>query len=363
MKFWTSNNIGQQPWIHSRKSDSIFILAPPFLALLLVLLFPKQFTNSPGLSPLFWLILVVFVDVAHVYSTLFRTYFNSENYRKNQSLYIAVPLTCYVTGVILYDIDGLLFWRTLAYLAVFHFIRQQYGFMSLYSRKEPRNTLNYLIDTLTIYSATLYPIIYWHLTPGRNFNWFIEGDFFQLSSTTLIKPLFYIYLALLLVYFIKESLELKKHKAMNIPKNLLICGTAVSWFFGIVFFNGDMAFTTLNVISHGIPYMALIWLSEKKHINQGIPKAKKFTKYKFVYFLLIIVFFAYLEEGLWDGLIWNEHNQLFSIFSNLPKLQNSQVLTLVVPLLSLPQSTHYVLDGFIWKRKIQPSIGNLRRIT
>ncbi|WP_288880196.1 hypothetical protein [Pedobacter panaciterrae] len=41
----------------------------------------------------------------------------------------------------------------------------------------------------------------------------------------------------------------------------------------------------------------------------------------------------------------------FSIFSSLPKVIDMSMLTLLVPLLALPQSTHYVLDGFIWKLK------------
>ena len=29
----------------------------------------------------------------------------------------------------------------------------------------------------------------------------------------------------------------------------------------------------------------------------------------------------------------------------------------LVPLLALPQITHYVLDGFIWRRKSNPGLG------
>jgi len=50
-------------------------------------------------------------------------------------------------------------------------------------------------------------------------------------------------------------------------------------------------------------------------------------------------------------LIWKEHGSIFAMFSSLPKIGNEQILSLLVPLLALPQSTHYVLDGFIWKIK------------
>ena len=68
----------------------------------------------------------------------------------------------------------MVFWRCLAYLAAFHFVRQQYGFMMLYGRRERQRRW---IDQAAIYAATLYPLAWWHLHP-RHFDWFIAGDFF-----------------------------------------------------------------------------------------------------------------------------------------------------------------------------------------
>jgi hypothetical protein len=136
----------------------------------------------------------------------------------------------------------------------------------------------------------------------------------------------------------------------------LILGTALSWFFGIVYFNGDLAFTTLNVISHGIPYMALIWFFEKKKHTIRQPVTSKllkvsFGKYGIVLFIFILFVLAYFEEGFWDGLVWKEHSGLFSPFAFLPQIEEKKLLSLLVPLLALPQATHYVLDGFIWRRQ------------
>jgi hypothetical protein len=175
----------RQPWINSRSSDSVFILMPPFLALLLVALFPRQFQESNEMPLIYWLFLIVFIDVAHVYSTLYKTYFNPVEYKEKQSLLISIPILCYVAGVIFYNIDATLFWRILAYLAVFHFIRQQYGFMRLYSRFENNSKLLSSIDSITIYASTIYPILFWHLNPDRNFNWLIDGDFLQYESQFL----------------------------------------------------------------------------------------------------------------------------------------------------------------------------------
>ncbi|MGM9478605.1 hypothetical protein ACS5PU_19435 [Pedobacter sp. GSP4] len=344
-----------QPWLNSALSDGIFILSPPFFSTLLVFLFPAQFQNSAGIPLAYWVFLIVFIDVAHVYSTLYRTYFNPGNLKKQYGLLIAIPLGCYIIGVMIYHIDGLWFWRILAYLAVYHFIRQQYGFMRLYSRNEQSTPLVKLIDKIAIYAATVYPLIFWHLSTVRHFNWFVEGDFFTFKNNALLSYSGIVYLLILVVYFVKETIIVIRSRRVNLPRNLIVLGTFLSWYFGIVYFNGDMVFTTLNVISHGIPYMALIWFFEKKKLDKASFKSKIsklcFGKFGIFYFLLILILFAYLEEGLWDGLVWKEHQSVFKPFSALPQITSSELLALLVPLLALPQATHYVLDGFIWKTK------------
>ncbi len=155
-------NLKSQPWLHSAVLDGLFILFPPFFALLVVFSLPKEFTSTTNMPLHYWFILIVCVDVAHVYATLYRTYFNEERLQSQYNLLISVPIICYLCAVFLYHIDVLLFWRILAYLAVFHFIRQQYGFMRLYSRKDKLDPIYKIIDQLIIYTATLYPILHWH---------------------------------------------------------------------------------------------------------------------------------------------------------------------------------------------------------
>jgi hypothetical protein len=343
----------KQPWLGGAAFDSVFILLPPFICLLIVLLLPTEFRSTSVMPLAGWVVLVLCIDVAHVYSTLFRTYFDKARFTRQKMLFTLVPILCYVAGALLYSFSGMLFWRLLAYLAVFHFVRQQYGFMRLYSRTEPSAKWQRWIDTVVVYASTLLPILYWHVTPGRNFNWFVEGDFMQWQSATFSSLIGWLYLALIILYLMKECLLVLRTKQLNLPRNLLILGTGVAWYFGIVYFNGDMAFTLLNVVSHGIPYMALIWLVARREQAAQSDKGVSvllFRAYGVLAFIGLLVLFAYFEEGLWDGLVWREHSTVFSIFKHLPQVTDKSVLALLVPLLSLPQSTHYVLDGFIWRR-------------
>ena len=304
-----------------------------------------------------WVVLVLLIDVSHVYSTLFRTYLDKETFRKQKQIMLLAPLLAWVAGMLLYTVSALLFWRVLAYLAVYHFIRQQYGFLQLYSRKEQPINLDRQVNSLTIYTATIFPILYWHLEGKRLFNWFIPGDFFAIPYPDLLPILTAFYFAVIFIYLLKEIWLVYRQKTLNIPRNLVITGTILSWYLGIIYYNGDLIYTTFNVVSHGIPYLALVWIyGRKKQVNADkngstIPKLEKllYRNRGVVLFLGIVAILAYLEEGFWDSLVWREHGEVFSFFAGLPQIQDSLVLAILVPLLALPQITHYVLDGFIWK--------------
>jgi hypothetical protein len=346
-----------QPWIGNRWTDILFILMPPFFCLLFIILFPTIFQNQDGMSDAWWVALILLIDVAHVYSTLYRTYFDPVAYKIHKNKLLAIPFVAFVAGVLLYSYHPLLFWRLLAYTAVFHFVRQQYGFMRIYSRRENSSWFFSIINTITIYTATIYPLLFWHLSADRKFNWFVEGDFLQLNaSANVLAVCTILYYLVLIIYCIKEIIFSIQNKTINLPRNAVIAGTTASWYIGIVYFNGDMAFTLLNVVSHGIPYMALIWIYGKKSASVTEVQPSRllqwvFSRYGLLLFLAIIFLLAFLEEGLWDITLWKEHTTVFGIF-NWGNIKLSEaLLTLVVPLLALPQITHYIIDGFIWKVK------------
>jgi hypothetical protein len=146
---------------------------------------------------------------------------------------------------------------------------------------------------------------------------------------------------------------------LNVPKNAVLLGTALSWYVGIVHFDGDLIFTVTNVVSHGIPYMALVWLyGERQRVRPDRPLILGrwsyrvfFSRFSAPIFVGLLLLLAYVEEGLWSGLVWREHLDVFGGLSALPTITARDTLTWLVPLLTLPQLTHYVLDGFIWKIK------------
>ena len=330
-------------WLNTPFFDSIFILSPPFIVLLLITIFQEKINYWQEEYPFWiWLFFIVFIDVAHVYATLFKTYFNPTERERLKKPLTLVPIVCLIIGILLFSLGIKIFWSVLAYVAVFHFIRQQYGFMKLYLKSE-ENTNRY-IENLSIYNATLYPMLYWFLSPKKNFNWFTDNEFLKYENHFVLHIITAFYFVIIVgyaLYIIKNYIQFSQ---FNLPKILLVTGTYLSWYMGIVYYNNDLIFTALNVVSHGVPYIGLVYINQKKENHlKFIPKLVYLKG--LVFFLGVILLLAFLEEYLWEVFVWNENfeSSSYSYFKNWHFL--------LVPLLMVPQFTHYVLDGIIWKRK------------
>ncbi|TPW21516.1 MAG: hypothetical protein FD126_601, partial [Elusimicrobia bacterium] len=138
-----------------------------------------------------------------------------------------------------------------------------------------------------------------------------------------------------------------RRESLHPGRLLVVAGTAAAWWTGIVACASDLAFTVTNVLAHGVPYFALLWLATPLPPGRAarLPRPAWAAA-----FLLVPLAFAYAEEGLWDFFIWREHAALFFGWTGSaePDL-GPAALALLVPLLALPQSTHYVLDAYIWR--------------
>jgi len=342
------------PWLFSRSVDlSVFLGSA--LASIALLAIGWQMGILNGDTPDWtWISAILLIDVAHVWSTSFRVYFDTEEFKRRIWLYTLAPVISYAVGVALYSEGELTFWRCLAYLAVFHFVRQQYGWVALY-RKKARETskLTWWIDAAAVYLATIYPLAFWMTSGDREFNWFVKNDFFSVPSLvgTVLFPLWII---ALVAYFGKSAFIYFRDGESNPGKDIVVATTAVCWYVGIVFLNSDYAFTVTNVIIHGVPYFALIWFYARVRRTNSAPVYKALTS-NWVVFLATLWLLAYFEELLWHRGVWHERSWIFGSYWEIGSLK-----TYLVPLLAIPQATHYVLDGFIWRRKNNPDIGLLK---
>jgi len=299
-----------------------------------------------------WVPAVLFIDVAHVWSTSFRVYFDKDELQRRPLLYAMVPVLGLAVGIALYSEGELVFWRSLAYLAVFHFIRQQYGWVALYRAKAGEtNRLGKWIDALAIYAATLYPLIYWHTHLPRRFWWFLTNDFATIP-TFIDRVASPIYWGAMALYVCRSLYGWLVQKKGTPGKDIVVVTTALCWYIGIVGYNSDYAFTVTNVVIHGVPYFALIYWYGRSRLRQTNGQGVfRIFAHGPAFFLITLWAIAYIEEMFWDRGVWQDRSWLFGSPWEVGTLK-----TLLVPLLALPQLVHYVLDGFIWRRKNNPGL-------
>ena len=331
-------------WLFSRNVDLSVFLGSAVLSLLLLAIGWQLGILNEDSPDWTWISAVLLIDVAHVWSTSFRVYFDAEEFKSRFWLYVLVPVFGYVVGVTLYSEGELTFWRVLAMVAVFHFVRQQYGWVNLYRAKlRERSKTTWWIDAAAVYLATIYPLAFW-MTNERNFNWFVANDFFVLP-VLVEQILFPVYVLALAAYFGKSVYLYFKEGFLNIGKDIVVATTAVCWYVGIVFFNSDYAFTVTNVIIHGVPYFALIYVYAKSR-RESAGRFYRSLSSNWVVFLASLWALAYVEELFWHRGVWHERDWLFGANWNAEDWK-----MYLVPLLAVPQLTHYILDGFIWRRK------------
>ena len=69
--------------------------------------------------------------------------------------------------------------------------------------------------------------------------------------------------------------------------------------------------------------------------------------------LIVVLLFALIEEYFWDLLVNNEKGEFFNLWLDFTLETNYSgfVRVFFIGLLSIPQITHYILDGYIWKGK------------
>lgn len=337
-------------WLFSKRIDLIGMYIPFALVWIAISCAPTGYLDLD--FPLWaWVLFVLGLDVSHVWSTVFRTYLDKDEFQNHKMVLLLAPIILFLTAFAFAFISIDAFWRMLAYLAVFHFIKQQYGFLALYRLRSGVKLLKFdrILDKLIIYLATGLPILIWHFSPDPSFNWFVYDDFIFLNKSQELyvgmKVVCSTLFAIVFTYWLIRNLRIKN----SLGAVLWVTFTILNWFGGIVFLESDIVFTITNIVGHGIPYLLLItfYKSEKERLQN--------RKNAFLKWILIISFAAILlaiiEEFFWDTLLNHEKSNFFEHFT--PYFEyfsgSKSVEALLLAILVLPQLWHYFIDGIIWK--------------
>jgi hypothetical protein len=343
--------VARGPWIVSRRFD-LALLALPAALTLLCLALPAP--ASP--LPLGWfLLLVVAFDVAHVWTTLYLSYLDRETFARRRLLFLLpVPLAVLVSYR-LHVHSPALFWTLLAYVAIHHFISQQWGFIALYRlRAGERDPVDRTLDRWALWAGALGPLLWWHASPARTFDWFGHGEEFLFALDPALRPDIVAATATVgVVWVVRQAWRAARGDAPCAGKVLWMVASWLSWSVGIVWGQSPLVSLAAINLLHGVPFLGLVWFRLNRRFEAPAARARSpllglLAQRGMVWaFYGLVLALALLEEGLWDGTHWGTYVR--GLTGLAPPDLGDRATSLLVAVLVTPQIVHYVLDGWLWR--------------
>eukprot|EP01060_Flectonema_neradi_P015674 TRINITY_DN22320_c0_g1_i1.p1 TRINITY_DN22320_c0_g1~~TRINITY_DN22320_c0_g1_i1.p1 ORF type:complete len:380 (+),score=25.04 TRINITY_DN22320_c0_g1_i1:39-1142(+) len=354
--------VAEKKYIFSKNMDMVAHVLP-IIAGAVVAPFMWMYVDKNSMPLWGYLFIVVFCDVGHVWGTIFRCYLDTAENKRRWALYNLTPVAVFVTTFVLhYWVSVGLCWMVIGYIAIFHFIRQQWGFLCLYRARAGEST-DYNIDRMAHLSGALCPILLWHSDRDRTFDWFMREDPFLVSVPAGSYPFIVACYACIFVAYYARAYACGKI-ALSPMKYLVMSFCWLTWLIGILLPHKLIAVFFLNMFHAAPSYMIVFFTARNKwSIHEPPTDAERLIKYlvkpgNWWVYLLFFVVIAVIEESLWEAFVWRDYfpNSFTFEVNHLGK-------SFFTSLLSLPQTTHYVLDAFIWKLSQNPGLGDYYGLT
>lgn len=322
--------------------------------------------------PLGWYIaLVVLSDVAHVWSTLFRTHFDSCENSRRKLLYNGSPFGLFALQFAVHYFWGEeAFWTIVGYVAIYHFLKQQYGLMMLAKVRE-KDFRNFDSDRRWLYAGCFFPVAVWHCDGSRGFDWFNRTDPLPFQMMPALASVQLVEIAgvgalnvgsLLLLSYVLAAAHLlfartKRDVLDGVAplKGLIILYAWISWAVGVLMNHKVVALLFLNFF-HAAPAFVIVFCVARNRWRMSAPKSwiDRFAKWMTAHhkrlglYLGFLMLLACVEEFLWESLVWQDYTA--DSWEWDPQRDfGPAARSAITAFLILPQTTHYFLDAFIWK--------------
>ncbi len=335
-------------WIIGARDDLVWFIGSVASSYLLLALYVT------GLVPLVPLVLAwaVLIDAPHVFGTFSRTYFDRAE-RQARPRLLWWSLAFFVVGPLMVVAGfGLLFFFLAALWAYYHLVKQHYGFMVLYKKKNndlapADNTL----DRLFILFALAYPFVA-----------FIPRDAAAMAKVPpvlhgglnyLANALLVVTLALALVWLARQIQRALQGQPLNLPKYLLFAAAIpMHWVVLLTPMpNKPVAIVAILTVYHNLQYHRLIWFHNQKY--RGAESRARHGAAELISRRLLF----YVAFGV-----------LFGLSYRLPRFLVEQhgAQTFTVQLIASffwgYAFIHYHLDAHIWRVRRDPSVGKALRM-
>jgi hypothetical protein len=331
-------------WIISARDDLVWFIGSVVSSYALLVLYVI------GLLPLIPMVALwaILIDAPHVFGTFSRTYFDRTE-RKNRARLLWGSLLFFVIGpVMVLAGAGFVFLFVAALWAYYHLVKQHYGFMVLYKKKNgDLARIDNALDRLLLLFAFNYPFVE-----------FIARDPDAMARVPEVlrggvngfaKLLLAGTILLLVLWLGRQVQRAIAGEPLNIPKYLLLAAAIpMHWIVLLTPMpHKPIAIVAILTIYHNLQYHRLIWFHNQKYKSREKYGAAEFISRRVVY---------YVACGIIFGVIYQGPRQLLG-YVGLQSAHPPLMVQLGGSFLWGYAFIHYYLDSKIWRVRRDPSVG------
>ena len=290
-------------WIQGRSTDLLIYIGGALTGYLMVF-----FHAGLELDMLtVWFLWVAFIDTPHFFGTYVRTYFDKEEFQNKKPLllgslawllvgpaFIGIAYLLYAMGSEVYTVPFFIYVLFFNLWAYWHVVRQHYGIMALYKKKnQDVDAPDLRIDKFMLYGGLLAPFaafIIRHpearmvLGLSGAFPAYPEGNVFSMSFLSQLQWEHYIvilsvalFIGIVGVFIFRQLQRMRMGVPVNLPKILffiaLIPLYAYINYSAAILTAPLIAFSAFVTVYHDVQYHGIIWFYSKNRYHK--PDAEK----------------------------------------------------------------------------------------
>ena len=357
-------------WIISARDDLVWLIGSVASSYLLLVLYVK------GILPLVPMVALwaILIDAPHVFGTFSRTYFDRTE-RHNRPRLLWGSLLFFAIGpLMVYAGASLLFFFLAALWAYYHLVKQHYGFMVLYKKKNnDLAPVDNALDRLLLLFAFNYPFVAFIAQDPEAMKRVPAA--LQSGVNGLAMVLLAGTIVLTIAWLGRQIQRVVTGEALDVPKYLLLAAaTPMHWIVLLTPMpHKPIAIVAILTIYHNLQYHRLIWFHNRKYAQTGSRSGRgssptvregsssNATNPRQKYGAAELIsrrLLYYIAFGILFGLIYQGPRQFLGYIS-LKNGEGTQSFAtqLGISFLWGYAFIHYYLDSKIWRVRRDPSVG------
>lgn len=339
-------------WIISAQDDLVWFIGSVVTSYALLALYVA------GILPLIPMVVAwaILIDAPHVFGTFSRTYFDREERRARKRLLWGSLLFFAIGPVMVLAGAGLVFFFLAALWAYYHLVKQHYGFMVLYKKKNrDLERADNALDRLFLLLALAAP-----------FAVFVANDPQAMQrvppalaggASTLANILLTLTIAVALLWLARQLQRAWRGAPLNAPKYLLLAAAIpMHWVVLLTpMEHKPIAIVAILTIYHNLQYHRLIWFHNQKYAGAEDGRARygaaALISRRLLYYIAFGVLFGLWYQGPRQ---WIGHNAA---------AQQNFAAQLLMSFFLGYAFIHYYLDSKIWRVRRDPAVGQALRMS